>query len=116
LLFYLDRHEPMLDDPSETKETSRKLLKELISRNAGRKVVVYSWIRHTRENRTRQPQRMREKHLDELEDVLHEFGFTSADVLKPDYIEPLPPFRKSSAPRLAVWVLNIPATTEGKTK
>ena len=116
LLFYLDRHEPMLDDPSETKETSRKLLKELIGRNAGRKVVVYSWIRHTRENRTKQPQRMREKHLNELEDVLHEFGFTSADVLKPDYIEPLPPFRKSSSPRLAVWVLNIPATTEGKTK
>ena len=116
LLFYLDRTEPMLEDPAETPETSRQLLKELIAANSGKKIVIFSKIRHCRKSRTGQIERMNEKHLDELEDALHQFGFTAVSGLKPDYIEPLPPFKKESSPRLAVWVLNIPKTTEGKIK
>jgi hypothetical protein len=78
--------------------------------------VIFSKIRHTRRMISQKPERMREKHLEELEDALHAHGFSAFDALKPDYIEPLPPFGKISSPRLAVWVLNIPETTEGKTK
>ena len=116
LLFYLDRNEPLCDDPQETAESSRKFLKKLISGNAGKPVVIFSKIRHTRRMISQKPERMREKHLEELEDALHIHGFSAFDALKPDYIEPLPPFGKISSPRLAVWVLNIPETTEGKTK
>ncbi|MBQ9775026.1 MAG: glycosyltransferase family 39 protein [Lentisphaeria bacterium] len=116
LLFYLDRHEPMLDDPSESLEESQKILQKLIAENHGRNIVVFSKIRHAREDRSQQPQPLLEKHLEELEKTLHTAGFAEFHALKPDHIEPLPPFGKESSPRLAAWVLNIPETTEGKTK
>ena len=116
LLFYFDRPDPIADDSRESLEHSREKLQELLADKSGTPFVLFSKIRYFRLPKTGEIVPQKEKHLVELEMTLHELGFTAFSAEKPDHTEPLMPFGKISSPKLAIWILEIPATKKGDTK